>query len=134
MTNRRNVVVLSVLSCVLAASAAQSQSLSYPPAPKAEIVDEYFGTRVADPYRWMEELDSQELEQWQAAQMRLTSTCLDKLPLREHFRRRLAELWDYRRTTLPLVENGQLFYRSNSGLERQSPLYVRSKPRGRPPT
>jgi prolyl oligopeptidase len=108
------------------AHAAQANTLAYPPARKADVVDEYFGTRVSDPYRWMEQLDSPELKDWLAAQTALTSGYLERLALREPFRRRITELWNYSKTTLPDVESGKLFYRSNSGLERQSPVYIRA--------
>ena len=106
--------------------AGETGALPYPPARKADVVDEYFGTRVSDPYRWMEQLDSPELKDWLAAQTALTSGYLDRLASREPFRKRITELWNFSKTTLPDVERGRLFYRSNSGLERQSPVYVRA--------
>jgi prolyl oligopeptidase len=119
------VVSTLLLASALAASGAQTQPLAYPPARKGDVVDDYFGTRVSDPYRWMEELDSPELNDWLGAQTKLSSAYLERLPLREHFRRRITELWNYSKTTIPLVESRRLFYRSNSGLERQSPVYMR---------
>jgi len=100
--------------------------LRYPESRKGDVVDRYGSVRVADPYRWLEDLDSPEVAQWVAAQNAVTHAYLATLPLREHFRRRLTKLWDYPRVSLPAIENGRLFYARNSGLERQAPIYVRA--------
>jgi prolyl oligopeptidase len=98
----------------------------YPETRKDDVVDVYGATRIADPYRWLEDLDSPEVTAWVAAQNAVTFAHLETLPHREHLKRRLTELWDYPRTTLPVIENGRLFYAKNSGLQRQSPIYVRT--------
>jgi prolyl oligopeptidase len=99
--------------------------LEYPRARKSDTVDDYHGVQVADPYRWMEDLDSPELAAWIVAQNRVTEGYLSTLAIRPHFQRRIMELWDFRKTSLPVVEAGRLFYRMNSGLEPQAPLYAR---------
>ena len=93
-------------------------------------MDDYHGTAVADPYRWMESLDAPEVAEWVRAQNAVTRPWLDALPLREHFGARLTALWDYPRTGLPVLEAGQLFYARNAGLERQAPLYRRDPTTG----
>ena len=100
--------------------------LNYPDTRKCDAVDQYGSVRVADPYRWLEDLDSPEVAAWVAAQNAVTFAHLDTLPHREHLRRRLTELWDYPRTSLPVIESGRLFYAQNSGLERQAPIYMRA--------
>ena len=100
--------------------------MRYPETRKGDVVDVYGATRVADPYRWLEDLDSPDVAAWVAAQNAVTFAHLETLPHREHLKRRLTELWDYPRTSLPVIENGRLFYAKNSGLQRQSPLYVRT--------
>jgi prolyl oligopeptidase len=100
--------------------------LQYPDTRRGEVVDVYGTTRIADPYRWLEDLDAPEVAEWVAAQNAVTYSHLDGLPLRERLKRRLTELWNYPRTSLPVVENGRLFYSRNSGLQRQAPLYVRT--------
>jgi prolyl oligopeptidase len=102
-----------------------SQQLKYPPARMVDVVDDYHGTKVADPYRWMEDLNSPELATWIAQQNALTESYLKRLPLRAHFQQRIAQLWDFRKTNLPVVEAGRVFYRMNIGLQQQSPLYMR---------
>ena len=100
--------------------------LSYPETKKGEVVDDYFGTKMPDPYRWMEELDSPEVAAWVKAQNQLTFEYLDKLPLRERFKQRITELWNYPKVSIPVRQGGRYFYQKNSGLQRQSPLYVRA--------
>jgi prolyl oligopeptidase len=98
----------------------------YPPTRKTDVVDFYGNVSVADPYRWLEDLDSPEVAAWVAAQNAVTFAHLDTLPHREHLRRRLTELWDYPRTSLPVIESGRLFYAKNTGLQRQAPIYSRT--------
>jgi len=121
--------LLAIASWLIGASSCSEAPLpkvSYPKTYKGDAVDDYFGTKVPDPYRWMEDLDSKQVADWVAAQNKLTLDYLSKLPMREHFRRRITELWDYPKTTIPVHEGGRYFYSKNSGLQRQSPVYMRS--------
>ena len=98
----------------------------YPDTRRGDVVDQYGASRIADPYRWLEDLDSPEVAAWVAAQNAVTAAHLHTLPLRDRLKQRLTELWDYPRTGLPVVESGRLFYSKNSGLQRQAPVYMRS--------
>src|SRR5262249_6410261 len=71
--------------------------LSYPAAQRGDVVDDYFGTRVPDPYRGFEQLDSDQTKQWVDAENKLTRPILEKLPTREWVKRRLTQLWSYER-------------------------------------
>ena len=106
--------------------------MRYPDTRRGDVVDRYGTVVVADPYRWLEDLDSTEVAAWVAAQNAVTFAHLEKLPHRARLKSRLTELWDFARTTLPVVENGRLFYAKNSGLQRQSPVYVRAGVSGPP--
>ena len=97
--------------------------MQYPPARKSDTADVYFGTKIADPYRWMEDLDSEETKQWVAAENKVTFDYLDAIPGRDALRKRLTEIWNYPRTGVPQREAGQLFYTYNSGLQRQALIY-----------
>ena len=99
---------------------------AYPPSRKGEVVDNYAGITVADPYRWMEDLDSADIAEWVAKQNTVTQAHLQGLPLRGPLERRLTELWNYSRTSLPVLEGGRLFYSKNTGLQRQSPIFMRT--------
>ena len=103
----------------------QSAQLTYPPTTKGAVADDYHGTRVGDPYRWMEDLEAPEVARWIKAQNDLTFGYLERLPMREHFKRRITELWNYPKTGVPVREGGRLFYTRNSGLQKQAPIYVR---------
>jgi prolyl oligopeptidase len=100
--------------------------LRYPETRHGHDVDVYGTTTVADPYRWLEDLESPEVAAWVAAQNAVTAAHLLTLPLRDRLNQRLTELWDYPRTGLPVIENGRLFYAKNSGLQRQAPIYART--------
>src|SRR5437660_558543 len=98
--------------------------MHYPETKKDEVVDDYFGRKVADPYRWMESLDSPEVAKWITTQNEVTERYIAQLPLRAHFKQRIAELWNYPKVSLPVSEGGRYFYVRNSGLQRQAPLYM----------
>ena len=101
-------------------------SVTYPVTRKGDVVDDYFGTSVADPYRWMEDLESDAVKAWVAAQNELAGGYLDRLPIRDRLQARITSLWDYPKVGIPVHEGGRYFYQKNSGLERQAPLYVRA--------
>jgi prolyl oligopeptidase len=120
------VALLALLTAACQTPAPPKQMLKYPVARKDATVDEYAGTKVPDPYRWMESLDSKDVADWVAASNAVTEPYLASLPLREHFKKRLTELWNYPRIGLPGIENGHLFYARNSGLQKQAPVFVRA--------
>jgi prolyl oligopeptidase len=105
------------------APVATPGALAYPPTRAGDVVDDYFGRKIADPYRWLEDLESADTAAWVAAQNKVTFAYLESLPKREAIRKRLTELWDYQRTSVPVQEAGQLWFQQNSGLQRQAPLY-----------
>ena len=100
--------------------------MTYPVTRTVDVVDDYHGTKVADPYRWLEDLDSKEVADWVAAQNKVTFGELSTLPMRGYFKQRITKLWDYPKTGIPRREGGRLFYAKNSGLQKQAPLYVRA--------
>ena len=95
----------------------------YPAARRSDQVDDYHGTRVPDPYRWLEELDTPETRAWVEAENRLTFGFLEKIPQREAIRKRLTALWDYAKYGVPEKRGGRYFYTKNNGLQNQSVLY-----------
>lgn len=103
-----------------------AQSPAYPATRRDSVIDDYSGTKIADPYRWLEQLDSPGTVDWVSAQSRFTLDYLARLPEREPIRRRLAALWKYSRTDVPWREAGRLYYTENTGLQHQPVLYVRN--------
>jgi prolyl oligopeptidase len=108
---------------VTPASAASTSAFAYPTARKVEQVDDYFGTKVSDPYRWMEDVDSVELKTWVDAENELTQSYLARVPVRETMQNRLMELINFERYTAPARRGNRYFYSHNSGLQNQNVLY-----------
>jgi prolyl oligopeptidase len=98
-------------------------ALAYPHARTVEQTDEYFGTTVNDPYRWMEDVDSAELKTWVDAENELTQSYLAQVPGRDTMLARLMELTNYERYTAPARRGSRYFYAHNSGLQNQNVLY-----------
>ncbi|HEU5184900.1 MAG TPA: prolyl oligopeptidase family serine peptidase [Gemmatimonadaceae bacterium] len=122
MRLRATLILASSLAFI---STLGAQQLQYPESKKGDVVDQYQDVSVPDPYRWMENLGSAETVAWIKAQNAVSGSYLEKLPHREALRKRITELWDYPKVTLPFREAGRLFYRKNSGLQRQSVLFMR---------
>ena len=116
----------AVLLACIAASAAVAGSFEYPETARGDMVDDYYGTKVADPYRWLEDTDSKETAAWVKAQNRVSLPFLGKLPRRAAYHKRLTELWSYERYGVPHRKAGALFYTRNDGLQNQSVLYVQN--------
>jgi len=100
------------------------RSNSYPTARKSEQVDDYHGVKVADPYRWLEDLDSNETKAWVEAENKLSFGYLDVIPSRSVVKDRLTKLWNYEKFGVPFKEGNRYFYSRNSGLQNQSVLYT----------
>ena len=103
-----------------------------PKARRGPQVDDYFGEKVADPYRWMEEIDSPETAAWIAAERTSTAAALAGMPERSAIRSRLRELWNYPKFSLPQKRGGLMFFTKNDGLQNQAVPYVIDAP-GRAP-
>jgi len=101
----------------------QTMPLAYPVTRQQEHVDDYHGTLVPDPYRWLEDPDSEETRAWIRAQNQLTFGWLERLPTRERLRTRLEQVWNYERYGLPQARRGRYFFSRNDGLQNQSVLY-----------
>ena len=106
---------------------AHSRPLEYPKAKKGDVVDDYFGTKVPDPYRWLEDTDSPETVAWVKAENILTSAYMERLPERAQFRGELTKLLNYQRYTVPKWEGHRFVYRKNDGLQNQSVIYTLKK-------
>jgi prolyl oligopeptidase len=114
--------VLMILGSIV--TVAVSQTLEYPKAQKGDVVDDYFGTKVPDPYRWLEDTDSPETVAWVKTENLLTGTYMEKLADRAPFRDELTKLLNYQRYTVPEFEGHRYVYRKNDGLQNQSVIYT----------
>jgi len=117
----RAVIVLALLDVTLVAQS----SPKYPQPRKGDVVDDYFGTKIADPYRWMEDLNAADVKQWIDAQNTITARYLDSLPVRDALKKRITDLYDYPRVTIPYFEGRRWFYSRNTGLQRQNVIFTR---------
>jgi prolyl oligopeptidase len=104
-------------------SPAITTRLAYPIARTVDQVDDYFGTKVSDPYRWMEDVDAPEVKEWIEEENKLTRSVLDSVPGREQMHSRLMELINFERYTAPVRRGTRYFYWHNSGLKNQNVLY-----------
>jgi prolyl oligopeptidase len=131
--NKKIILFATVLAaCSQAEKPVETESLNYPETRKdTTVVDNYFGTNVADPYRWLEDDQSAETEAWVKAQNELTFGYLGKIPYRDAITTRLTELWDYEKYSAPSVHGDYTYYFKNDGLQNQSVLY-REKDGGAP--
>lgn len=116
----RNIAYL--LGLMLMASC--TQKLNYPQTAKFEVTDDYFGTVVTDPYRWLENDTSAETEAWVKAQNEVTFAYLNQLPGREKIAAELTELMNFERFTTPFKKAGKYIYSKNDGLQNQNVFYV----------
>ncbi len=98
--------------------------LNYPTTKKGDVVDEYFGTKVADPYRWLEDDNSEETKAWVNEQNDVTNTYLSKIPFRDKIKTRFAELYNYPKYSSPFKGGDNYFFFKNDGLQNQSVLYI----------
>lgn len=103
---------------------AQAASFAYPSAASVAQVDDYYGTRVEDPYRSLEKVDDAQTRQWVSAENELARPYLEGIPARETIKQRLTQLWNYERYDIPVQRGGRYFYSRNDGLQNQGVLYV----------
>jgi prolyl oligopeptidase len=120
-----------VIMFISAALTAQS-GLHYPQTRKVDHVDTYHGTRVADPYRWLEDDNSAETAQWVEAQNRVTFAYLERIPFRAQLNKRLNDLYNYAKYSAPSRKGDYFFFRKNDGLQNQSVLYIQKGIEGKP--
>src|SRR6516225_8720060 len=103
---------------------AAAKTIIYPVTARGPVAENYFGTKVADPYRWLENLDSPQVQAWVESQNALTEPRLAELPWRPWIKARLTQLWDYERYEVPLKRGGHYFYLHNDGTQNQNVLEV----------
>ncbi|HEY0761716.1 MAG TPA: prolyl oligopeptidase family serine peptidase [Pyrinomonadaceae bacterium] len=113
-------------------SSSDNSKIAYPESKKVEQVDDYFGTKVADPYRWLEDETAPETKAWVDAQNRVTFGYLDSIKYREKLKARLTELYNYPRLSAPFRRGDTYFFTKNDGLQNQSVFYIQKGVNGTP--
>lgn len=123
------IVFALIVSCV----DDKKASFNYPSARKdTTVVDDYFGTRVADPYRWLEDDNSEETKAWVTLQNNLTFSYLDKIPFRNKIKERLTKIWNFPKETAPFKKGPYYFFYKNDGIQNQNVLYFKKGINGEP--
>src|SRR5579862_4597791 len=123
-TTRLAVLVLgaSVFAGLLTTHADATDKIVYPSARRGDVVADYHGTKVPDPYRWLEQLDSPETKTWVRAEAQVTEAYLKQIPSRSGLEDRLTALQDFEKYGVPFEKGGRIFYTYNHGLQPQSVL------------
>ncbi len=120
----KNIQILIIVIAILSSCSGPSvKKLTYPVSKKSEVKDNYFGTEVPDPYRWMEDDRSDETAAWVAEQNRVTFGYLETIPYREEIKNRLEKMWNYEKFTAPYKKGEYTYYSRNDGLQNQYVLY-----------
>ncbi len=121
-----------VLMATMAATTLMAQNIQYPKAVKDGTRDTYFGTVVADPYRWLENDTSAQTTAWVEAENQVTNAYLAKIPFRQKLLNRLTELANYEKISAPRKRHGKWYFFKNDGLQNQSVMYVMDELGGTP--
>jgi prolyl oligopeptidase len=124
--------ILFSMMATMATTLMTAQSLHYPKAAKDGTVDEYFGTKVADPYRWLENDTSAQTGAWVEAENKATSDYLARIPFRDKVLKRLTELSNYEKIGAPRKRHGKWYFYKNNGLQNQYVMYVMDELGGEP--
>ncbi len=112
------------LALIINTLTAREDTLSYPDSKPSKTVDTLHGIKVPDPYRWLEDLNSDQTSAWVKAQSSLTDSYLDAIPGRQALENHLTKLWNVERLGVPSFEGGYYFFSKNDGLQNQSVLYL----------
>jgi len=125
VTTRVAVAALIVTGCTTMPKAAQ-KTYTVPPAHRGAVVDDHWGTKVPDPYRWLEDPDGPDTRKWVAAENKITRKFIDACPDRGAIEARIKKLWNYPRTSLPERHGDRYFFSRNDGLQNQAVVYMQT--------
>ncbi len=116
-------IIVSIL-IFMASCESKIKHLNYPKAKTVDSVDTYFGHEVSDPYRWLEDDNSDKTAEWVKAENNVTHDYLSKIPFREDLEKRLTEIWNYPKNGVPFKKGDNYFFFKNNGIQNQSVLYI----------
>jgi len=119
----KNIILTLVITTTLGCYGQKQNNVKYPQTKKGETVDVYFDTKVADPYRWLEDDKSAETASWVKAQNEVTYDYLSKIPFRDALKSRMEKLWNYEKIGAPTKEGNYTYYYKTNGLQNQSVMY-----------
>src|ERR1043165_9770004 len=124
---KRTWSLFAVLSLFATLLLAADKPFAYPPPPKSDQTDDYFGTKVADPYRELENVDSEATKKWIEAENKLTFDYLETIPEGKKIKDKMTALWNYEKFTVPFHDGGRYFFSKNTGLQNQNVFFTSDK-------
>lgn len=130
MNYRNLIVLLFAMAALFSCKKKGPDTPEYPETKKVDSVDVYYGTEVADPYRWLEDDQSDETKDWVQRQVKVTNKYLSQIPFRDKIKDRLKEIWNYERQGTPVRKGKYWFFMRNNGLQNQYVVYVKEGPDG----
>ena len=128
MNRRSTYIAVAVTACATFTNCdniMKIKHLPYPEAERTDVADDYFGTVVADPYRWLEDDNSEATAAWVAAENAVTNDYLSQIPFRDAIKERLTELWNFPKESAPTKKGDWLYFSKNDGLQNQAVIYRR---------
>ncbi|MCE3277885.1 MAG: family peptidase [Bacteroidetes bacterium] len=126
-------ILISVLaSCSNNEKKSETAKMNYPVTRKTDSADTYFGTKISDPYRWLEDDKSAETGEWVKAQNKVTFDYLATIPFRDEIKDRLTKIWNFEKVSAPFKKGKRYFFYKNDGIQNQSVLYVQDGLNGKP--
>ncbi len=136
---RKNILVFIVLTTIVFLPACKKEGkiesqvqVKYPVTKKVDHVDDYFGTKIEDPYRWLEDENAEEVKEWVEEQNKVTFAYFENIPFREKIRQRVTEVYNYPRYSSPFRAGEYYFFYKNDGLQNQSVIYIQKGLDGKP--
>lgn len=121
-----------MISCKPATETATSEKLTYPVTAKSDQVDDYFGVKVSDPYRWLENDTAEDVKKWVTEENKVTFGYLEKIPFRNKIKERLTDIFNYPKYSNPFRAGEYYFFSKNDGLQNQSVIYYQKGLDGKP--
>ncbi|WP_234408964.1 hypothetical protein [Marinilabilia salmonicolor] len=125
MNYRIIIVALLAMATLFSCKDKGPDTPEYPATKKVDTVDVYYGTEVADPYRWLEDDQSEETKDWVQRQVKVTNKYLSEIPFRDKIKERLTEVWNYEKQGTPVRKGKYWFFMRNNGLQNQYVVYVK---------
>jgi prolyl oligopeptidase len=129
---KKSLLLIVVIALISMNGCKQKLTVKYPDTKKVDTVTDYFGTKVPDPYRWLENDTAADVAEWVKAENKVTFDYLSKIPFRDSLHARLTRIWNYPKYGVPFREGQWYFYYKNDGLQNQSVLYVKNGIDGTP--
>ena len=120
---KNKILTVIIMATLISCNAPEKNKIVYPVTKKGDVIDTYFGTKVPDPYRWLEDDKSAETAAWVKEQNQTTFGYLESIPYREELKSRLEKMWNYEKYTAPHREGEYTYYSRNNGLQNQFVIY-----------